>query len=118
MTTRVLPREEWSRLAGTEAETAWPSFPLGSLPIVVEQDGVIVGCHVLIPYWHVECLWIAPQARGRSTVARRLWTTVRRVAQQLHIPAVLTAACDDRVRRLLEHAGATKLPGDHYVLPL
>jgi hypothetical protein len=118
MIARVLPREEWPRLAGTEAGAAWPSFPAGARPVVVERDGVIVACHVLIPYWHVECLWIAPEARGLASVARRLWNYVRYEARLLGASSVLTAACDDRVRGLLAHVGATKLPGDHYVVPV
>lgn len=118
MTSRILPVAEWPRLVGTEAEAVWPHLPHGSHVVVVEQGAAIVGCHVLIPYWHVECLWIAPEARGRGGVARRLWGAVQRVARDLGVHVVLTAAMDDRVRGLLAHVGATKLPGDHYVVPL
>jgi hypothetical protein len=118
MTSRVLPRDEWPRLVGTEAGEIWPHLPEGSLPVVVEHDGAIVGCHVLIPYWHVECLWIAPNARGRGAVARRLWAAVRETARFMHVRTAFTAALDDRVRGLLEHVGAMKLPGDHYCVPL
>jgi len=118
MTTRILPREEWAKLAGTEAGEAWPAFPDGSAVIVVERGGEILGCHALLPYWHVECLWIAPGARGRGGVARALWGAVQRTVRAMGISAVLTTAIDDRVRRLLGHVGASKLPGESYVIPM
>lgn len=118
MTTRILPQEEWPRLAGTEAETVWPHLSSDARIVVVERDDRIVGCHVLIPYWHVECLWIAEEDRGHGSVARRLWSEVQRIARELGAKCVLTAAIDERVRGLLAHVGATKLPGDHYVVPL
>lgn len=120
MTTRILPPAEWHRLAGTEAETVWPQLnPERTSIVVVERDGFIVGCHVLSWLLHAECLWIAPQFRGRPSVARRLWTAVQQTARDhWGVPSVITAACDDRVRRLLAHVGAVELKGQHYVVPV
>lgn len=118
MTSRILPPAEYPRLVGTEAERVWPHLPPEAQVVVVERDGAIVGCHVLIPYWHLECLWVAPGARGRGSVARRLWRAVQRVALALGQRAVLTTAIDDRVRGLLAHVGATRLPGESYVVPM
>lgn len=116
MTSRVLPVEEWPRLAGTEAEAVWPHLSEASRVLVVEHDGEIVGCWVLMSVVHAECLWIAPLHRGKAAVARRLWTAMRRAARALSAPVVATAALTDDVRALLEHVGATKLPGDHYAM--
>ena len=119
MTTRILPVEEWPRLAGTEAEMVWPALdPKTSTILVVEQGGQIVGCHVLFYLLHAECLWIRPDLRGRSTVARRLWGAVQRFAKTSGVRALITAACDDRVRGLIAHVGGTQLPGEHYVIPV
>jgi hypothetical protein len=118
MIARILPPEEWPRLVGTEAELVWPHLSPEARVVVVERDAAIIGCHVLIPYWHVECLWIAPALRGRGTVAGRLWAAVQRVAWDLGIRVVLTAAVDDRVRTLLAHVGATPLPGEAYAVPV
>lgn len=116
MTTRILPPDEWARLAGTEAETVWPHLPPSAHVLVVEQDDQIVGCWVLMSVLHAECLWIASAHRGKASVARRLWAFMRRTAAGLGAPVVATAAVTDDVRRLLEHVGATKVPGDHYAM--
>ncbi len=119
MITRVLPKEEWPRLRGTEAETVWPFLDAERASvIVVEDEGLIVGCHILMYVLHAECLWIAPEHRGRSSVARRLWSGVQRAVMSTGAKSIMTAACDDRVRGLLSHVGATKLPGDHYVIQM
>lgn len=114
MTSRILPREEWHTLPDIGALP----LPDGSRPVVVEHDGVIVGCHVLMPIWHVEGLWIAPDHRGRSSVARRLWARVQQEACAIGVKAVVTAAVDDRVCRLLAHVGASRVPGDAYLVPV
>lgn len=119
MTTRILPESEWPRLAHTEAAEVYRHLdPARASIVVVEKDGAIVGCHLLIDVLHVECLWIDPAFRGRPSVARRLWAAVQARAKALGAHTLVTAACDDRVRRLLAHVGATKLGGDHYVIPV
>lgn len=118
MKARILPTTEWPRLVGTEAETVWPHLdPARTSIVVVEHDGAIVGCHVLSWLLHAECLWIHPDHRGRSSVARRLWASVKQTARDVwHAHAIVTGACDDRVRALLQHVGAEPLPGEMYVI--
>lgn len=117
--TRILPPVEWARLKGTEAETIWPLLePTRSHVVVVERDGVIVGCHILAWVLHAECLWIAPDDRGKGSVARRLWKRVCDLTRLLGSPTLVTAAVDDRVRGLLAHVGATQIPGDQFVIPM
>ncbi len=119
MITRVLPKEEWPRLRGTEAETVWPFLDAERASvIVVEDEGLIVGCHILMYVLHAECLWIHPDHRGKSSVARRLWGAVQRAAISCGVHALMTAACDDNVRGLLAHVGATQVPGEHFMVPV
>lgn len=119
MTTRLLPREEWHKLSGTELSAAWPLLTDGAQVIVVEEDDAIVGCWALIPVIHAEGLFIAPGHRKRVAVARRLWDAMRLTATRtFKVDAVMTGACSDDVRKLLEHVGATKLAGDHYTVPV
>lgn len=120
MRTRLLPPEEWPRLAGTELETVWPHLSGASAQVIVVEDelGNICACWCAFTSVHVEGLWIAPAHRLRASVARRLWQAMRRHVFSLGSGAVMTAALSDDVRELLETAGATKLPGDHYVLPM
>ncbi len=63
MTTRILPRAEYGRLAGTALEPAVVQFP-GARVIVAEADGVIVGHLMLAPMWHVEGFSVAPEYGG------------------------------------------------------
>lgn len=117
MTSRILPREEWARLVGTEAETVWPLLdPARAEVLVVEHDGDIVGTWILMNVVHAECLWIAPAHRHGVSVARRLWTLMRRTAAAMGVPVVATAAVTDEVRSLLDHVGAVKVAGDHYAM--
>jgi len=118
MTARLLPREEWAKLHGTELDAAVPYLPEPTHVVVVEQDGQIVGCWALMSYLHVEGLYIAPEHRKRGRVGWRLWQAMRDLVRSQGASVVLTAALSDEVRTLLAHVGATKLPGDHYVLPM
>lgn len=118
-TSRILPREEWSRLTGTDLESVVAMIPPdGGWILVVEDGDRIVACWGLLSVWHLEGLWIAPEHRGRASVARRLWAAMRALTRTLGIRGVMTAAVTDDVRRMLTTAGATQLPGDHYLLPL
>lgn len=119
MTTRILPPEEWTRLAGTEAEAIVPQFNDTTRVVVVEHNGEIVGCHVLQPILHAECLWVHPDHRGKAGVARRLWAGVQRAArEQFGARFFATMAASDEVRRLLAHVGATKIDADTYMVPI
>lgn len=118
MTTRVLPPDEWHKLAGTEAEQAWPHLTASSQVLVVEHEDQIVGCWVLMPVLHVECFYIAPEHRKRASVGRRLLAGMARLVRLAGGSRVWTAAMSDDVRGLLDHIGATKVPGDHYVFSL
>lgn len=119
MTARILPKEEWPKLRGTEAESVWPflNHERASV-VVVEHDGMIVGCQVLMYVLHAECLWIAPEFRGKSSVGRRLWEAVQRAARSTGATALITGACDETVRGLLAHVGASKIPGEQYSIPI
>lgn len=119
MTSRVLPPGEWDQLIGTEAELLIPLLTEDSRVVVVERDGQVVGCHVLQVILHAECLWIHPDHRGKSSVARRLWAAVQQEAREhFGVRAFATAAVSDEVRDLLAHVGAVKVPGDHYMVPV
>ena len=115
--TRILPPAEWPRLAGTEAETIWPMLnPATAQVLVVEREQAILGCWILAPVLHAECLWIAPECRKTGGVARRLWAAMRRAVLASDSRTVATTAVSDDVRALLAHIGATQLPGDHFVM--
>lgn len=119
MTTRLLPREEWPRLAGTELEAVWPILPPGAAVVVVEDGEEIVGCWAAYTLAHVEGIWIASAHRGRGSVLRRLLAKMARTLRDdFESSGAVTGAMTDDVRELLTKFGATKLPGDHYALPM
>ncbi len=72
VTTRILPREDYGRLAGTELEAVREQLPESASVVVVEDDGEIVGCWALMPVLHAEGVWIAERERKRGRVALRL----------------------------------------------
>lgn len=114
--TRVLPPEEYFRLEGTEAETVWPLLTDQAQVLVVEKNDQILGCWILQPVLHAECLWIAPEARRTGAVGRRLWGAMRNAVLGLGLRGVQTAAVTEDVKALLDKVGATRLPGDHFVM--
>ena len=117
--TRVLPPEEWPRLAGTEAETLWPHLvPSQSRVLVVEQGAAIVGVWVLMQLVHAECVWIAPRHRGVGSVARRLLAFMRTQARAWGARTVLAGTTDPAVGDLIAKLHGAKLPGEAYVIPL
>lgn len=117
--TRVLPPEEWPRLAGTEAETVWPLLsPEQAQVLVVEDGATIVGVWVLMRLVHAECVWIAPDHRGRGSVAKRLVRFMRERALAWGAKTVLGHPTDPAVASLIEKLHGRRLPGQPYVLPL
>ncbi len=107
MTTRLLPKDEWSRLDGTQLETVVPILPDGAQVLVVESGDAIVACVALYPLWHLEGLWI-----GHPSATRPLLESIRTQTETL--PAVLSWAQNPVVGDFLTRLGAEVLPGQHF----
>lgn len=116
MITRLLPRDEWPRLVGTELETVWPHFPDNANVVVVEDGDRIVGCWAVYTLVHVEGLWTATDYRKNPRVGRRLLMGMRNTALAMGAKAVQTAAVTPDVAAMLEKSGAYELPGRHFSL--
>ncbi len=115
MTTRILPPDEWPRLIGTELETVWPHLPQDRCQvIVVERDGEIVACWMVMTMLHLEGVWIAPAYRKSGSVARRL---IAKMRELVGCQVAVTSALTPEVRTLIEKLGGTLLPGEHFALP-
>lgn len=116
--TRVLLKNEYPKLVGTELETVYPNLPEGSKVLVVEDEETekILGTWALIPYYHAECVWIHPNYEGNAGIARRLLLGMYELMKGAGVNAVLTASMSNRVTRILKKLGAVKLPGEHYAL--
>lgn len=120
MTSRILPQSEWHKLAHTDFPQLLPYIGPEDIDIVVIEDGDrIVGCWGVMPMIHLEGVWIAPEYRGKGSVARRLvrstWAEIKRRAPRW----VMTAAADDTVRSLItKHFSGLRIPGEAYLIPM
>lgn len=120
ITSRVLPLAEWDRLRETALDLAvWGTIdPAAAIVVVVEDDGVIVACWGTFPCRHVEGFWVRPDHQKRGGVLRRLFVGMRTVLTELGATAVVTQADTPDVADLLRAAGATRVPGESYLLPV
>lgn len=117
MTSRILPSEEWPRLAGTELESVWPVVDPKRVQILVVEDGdQIIACWGVFPTVHLEGVWVHPDHRKRSGVARRLLRSMRKLLTG-SVDPVITGSVSPEVDQLIAHLGGIALPGTQYVLP-
>lgn len=113
---RILPREEYGRLEGTETAAIVPHLRADGCVLVLEVDGQIVAAQAFQPILHAEGLWIHPEYRKQLPVARTLLLQIRNVVRdRFGLGWFFTAANSDDVREMLRKLGAQKLP-DHYVV--
>lgn len=120
MTVRELPPSEWGRLAETELGGVIEHCPPEhTVVLVVENErGEIIGCWGCYSILHVEGLWIREDHRLKGSVGRRLWGTMRRFLLSKGAIGAVTGSMSHDVTEMLERAGARKLPGEHFFLPL
>ena len=103
MITRILPPEEWGRLVDTPLESSWQDLnPSWAKVLVVEDGDRIVGCWTLLSIWHLEGLWIAPDYRQKTSVARRIWVGMKRLMGSVGAGAAVTAAITPDIESLLD----------------
>ena len=117
LTRRVLPPEEWDKVA------AIPPFSTGGLPnpefwriVVVERDGVIVAACSLFDTVHWDCFWEAESDRGNPVVFKRLLEGGLMVMQEYGIPMVHTTVPEGRadLYGMLEKFGFARAEGRLY----
>mgnify|MGYP001567898077 CR=1 FL=1 len=119
MTSRVLPQEEWHQVAHLDIGRFLPyATPAHTEIVVVEREGVIVGCWAVLRITHVEGLWIDPAYRGRVSVARRLFHATMAVARRWTDHWVMTGAQTPEIADLLRRYGATEIPMQTFVMPI
>ena len=115
MTDRILPYEEWARLAGTPlGDVAGQLNPATTQIAVVEDEaGQIVGCWAACTVVHAEGAWIAPVWRKHPRVTRRLWRRMRDMIRATGASRVVTGAESPVVAALLTRASAQPLPQEY-----
>jgi hypothetical protein len=109
--TRILPVEEWSRLAGTELDGIETRLRGDQAVVMVDEaeDGTLRGCWAALWVLHVEGLWVSPTHRGRGAVLRRLLVALDETTRQVGVSAVVAGVADETMAALVAHAGATAL---------
>jgi hypothetical protein len=119
MIARVLPPEEWPRLAGTEAEHVWPVLNPENAEIrVVEEDGEIVGVWCGLRMMHAECFWIAPKYRGSYRVIKGLWNGLCETAKRWGVSRMETASMDPHVSDMIQRWGGERVTWEAFIVPI
>ncbi len=119
MTRRLLPPDEWPKLAGTELETVWPVLDREKARVmVVEDGGQIVACWSMFPVFHVEGVWLHPDYRGHVGVVGKLLGFMRQLAHAAGVKSVMTGCLSSNVADYLDRIGAVPLEGRQYVIPI
>lgn len=115
MKTRLLPPEEWGRLAGSELEPALPLLPGARVLVCETEDGAIVGHLALVPMWHVEAAEVEPTFRGTG-VLQALVAAMHVEARALGITTVFPAAATDGMVHFVTRLGAVEIPARWFAL--
>lgn len=119
MTTRILPPEEWSKVAHTDiAAFLAHAEPRDVQIVVVEDEGCIVACWSVLRVTHLEGVWIDPAFRRHFGVARRLLEATLRTAREWGGWAFTGAQTDDVRRLITKHLHGVKVDMDTYIVPL
>lgn len=116
MRSRILPREEWGRLADGPVSEAGLLELLSQIDptdaevrVVEDEAGQIVGCVSLVRLTHLEGAWIDPRHRGNAGIGRRLLRQAQEAARS-RTGWVLASTMSGCIQRLLERLGAVSLP--------
>ena len=117
ITTRALPPEEWSRLDGTLLGATYPHLSPDATVMVVERDGVIVGCTALFQQWHLEGTWIADAEHRNAAIGRALLRAMRAALEASNVREVCMMATTPETSALCAKMGPSlKLEADHFVM--
>lgn len=115
MITRILPPDEWHRLAGTDMA---PNLSPHTCVVVVEDRERIIGCWAFVLCLHAEDLWIADDHRQKGAVARRLLKGAAAVAADTGVQSVCVGVADPDVAAFVTRLGGSVLDGVPYVMPI
>lgn len=119
---RVLPPEEWPRLAALPFAERYGIPPVGSAIIVVAENdaGEIVGLWSALHTVHLEGLWIDPEYRRTTRTAAQLLRGMKEALAADHIVHSFTMVeyNNPEVLVLALKAGFVRLPVDLLFLEL
>ena len=120
MMTRILPREEWSRLDGPEFREALHKvepFCAADPQVLVVEDGTdILGYLFLLPFWHAEGAWVDPAHRGKAAVFGQLLLGLGTAAQALGVKVVFPASDSESMRDIIMGLGGVEIAAQLFAL--
>lgn len=119
MTTRLLPPEEWSKLADTPLSVLVGQAPPAAVKVLVveDDDGQLLGCWTLTTVLHAEGVWVRDDARRRGGVHRRLLHGMQELVAQMGANGVWTGADSEEVAALIMRLGGQPIPFASFYLP-
>jgi len=117
MTVRFLPRDEWTKLAGTPWADLQPA-EMGQLLVVEDGDGQIIGTWAVVALPHLEGFWVHPDHQGKAAVVKLLLSTMFGHLGAAGVTSVLTHAPAAHVDAFLVRLGGTPIPGRAFTLPI
>jgi hypothetical protein len=120
MVARILQASEWHRLKETGLDLElWSQLEPSSVHIVIVEDaGQIVACWATFAVRHVEGFWVRPDHQKRGGALRRLFVGMRALLTELGSSFAVTQAETPEIAALLTAAGASRVPGESYTLPV
>ncbi len=120
LTSRVLPVNEWGKLEGMGIGKDRRYLPEDADVVVVERDGVVVGCCSLfgLRHIHLEGMEITPEERGNPSVGRQLLCAIRARIDELRVPSVFAGSKAGAMAEMLARLDAKPLDMTFYVLPV
>lgn len=118
MRTRILPREEWSRLDPAATAFYETMAPEDVAVVVVEEDEGIVARMAVIRVPHFESFWMASHVEGNAGVTRSLLRAATKQARKWAPKWILANAENDAMCKTLERLNGEWLPIHTFMLSL
>lgn len=114
---RILPAEEWSKIAHIPPFTqGWPD-PDHWRPLVVEDaSGKVIGCCSIFDTLHWDCWWVDQSHPAKAGVFWSLVLAGRQELAKIGVPVAHVVIPHDRpdLAALVEKFGFEKAPGTLY----
>lgn len=115
---RILPSEEWDKLAPIFQKKDWFLPPsMLSTASVAEDDGIIVGGQLLQCVLHAEPAWVEPGYSGLVNM-HHIWRSLDELPKErkspLLMPGFVLVAPSYEIARMAEIAGFQKVEGALY----
>lgn len=116
MRSRVLPKDEWSRLDGDRIPLLFPYLTPDQADIIVVEDAneTILGGITVSRPTHLEGLWL--DSGGRNAGARR--ALLRGIGESVADRYVISCASDRSISGMLERLGGIRMRQEFYTLDM